>query len=468
MSTPAGSGRSGAGAAAPAPLDRHHPPVGSEAKVFRFPEVTHQVLSGGLAFLAIRRTDTPLVVLRFVNKAGGQFDPPTRSGLASFVGSLLDEGTRQRSSVTIADQIEGLGGYLASGADWDSCGVSTGALSEHLGFCLDLVAEVATEPSFDPAETARMRSLRLAELQRLLADPATLAGRAFARALYRDHVYARSLVGTPETIAELTQADCVAFWDRHRTQHGSFLLAAGDLDPAALLERLGPTFAGLDRSERSPPLPALDHQSPLAPEVHVVDLPQAAQAELRVGHLGVPRNHPDRPTLLLLNSILGGKFTSRINLNLRERHGYTYGASSRFIDRAGPGPFMVSAAVDTGVVGRALEEVVRELRRMQDEPPADAELEDSRSFLLGVFPYTLQTLDGLVARLEELAVYDLADDYFATFPERLREVTALAIHEAAQRHLAPDRLVIAVAGPAEKLLSQLEPFGPVTVHAPSL
>lgn len=447
-------------------LDRHHPPGAGEAKAFRFPEVARRVTPSGVAVLAIRRADVPLMVLRFVNRAGGQFDPPAQHGLASFVGSLLDEGTRQRNAVTIADQIEGLGGYLASGADWDSCGVSAGGLAQHTAFCVDLVAEVAREPAFDPAETARMRALRLAELERLLADPATLAGRAFARALYRDHVYARSLVGTPETIARITREDCAAFWERHLTNRGSFLLAAGDIDPEALFARLSEAIGELGPAAPATP-PPLDHAPP-GPEVHVVDLPQGAQAELRVGHLGVPRNHPDRPTLLLLNSILGGKFTSRINLNLRERHGFTYGASSRFLDRSGPGPFLVSAAVDTAVAGRALEEIRGELQRMQDEPPAAEELEDSRSYLLGVFPYTLQTLDGLVSRLEELAVYGLPDDYFATFPERLREVTIADVQQAAQRFLAPERLVIAVAGPAAKLVPQLEPFGPVEVHEPRL
>jgi zinc protease len=463
-----GSASASAGrAVAASMLDRSRPPRVGEAKAFHFPEVARSSIRGGLQVLAIRRTDTPLVALRFVNRAGAHFDPPAQAGLASFVGSLLDEGTRRRNAVTIADQVEGLGGYLASGADWDSCEVSTGVLSEHLPFCLDLVAEVATEPAFDPAETARIKALRLAELQRLLADPATLAGRAFARALYRAHLYAGSLVGTPESIAELDRLDCESFWSRHSTQRGAFLLAAGDLDPAALHARVEAAFAGLGSTEALP-LPALEHTGPASTEVHVVDLPNAAQAELRIGHLGVPRQHPERPTLLLLNSILGGKFTSRINLNLRERHGFTYGASSRFIDRLGPGPFLISAAVDTAVTGRAVEETVAELRRLHDEPPELAELEDSRSYLLGVFPYTLQTLDGLVARLEEVAVYGLPLDYFATFPERLRAVTVADVNEAARRHLAPERLVIAAAGPAATLVPQLEPFGPVVVHPPRL
>jgi zinc protease len=454
-------------ALAAAPLDRSRAPRGGEAKVFRFPDVARGVTSGGLQLLAIRRADTPLVTLRFVNRAGGQFDPPDQGGLASLVGSLLDEGTRRRNAVAIADQVEGLGGYLVSSADWDSCSVSAGVLSEHLQFCLELVAEVATEPAFDAAETARIKALRLGELQRLLADPATLAGRAFARALYGSHRYASSLVGTPETISGLERFDCESFWERHRSQRGSYLLAAGDLDPDVLYSRVEAAFAHLGDGEPTP-LPDLSHDGPARTEVHVVDLPNAAQAELRIGHLGVPRSHSERPTLLLLNSILGGKFTSRINLNLRERHGFTYGASSRFVDRIGPGPFLISAAVDTAVAGRAVSETVAELRRLQEEPPEAAELDDSRSYLLGVFPYTLQTHDGLVSRLEELAVFELPDDYFATFPSQLQEVTVPAVHDAALRHLAPDRLVIAAAGPAQKLVPQLEPFGPVEVHLPSL
>jgi len=199
-------------------------------------------------------------------------------------------------------------------------------------------------------------------------------------------------------------------------------------------------------------------------EIHVFDRPEAAQTELRIGHVGVPRDHPERAPLILLNTILGGKFTSRINLNLRERHGYTYGARSAFVDRIGRGPFVVSAAVETESTAAAAGEILSELRRLREERVSQEELEETKSYVLGVFPYTLQTLQGIHDRLEDIVLYGLPDDYFDTFPERLREVSAEHIQVAARSHLHPDRAAIVAVGPAAEVAPQLETLGFVQIH----
>ena len=226
------------------------------------------------------------------------------------------------------------------------------------------------------------------------------------------------------------------------------------------MDRLRTAFEGWPESSCPPVAPIAPR--PLAGiEVHLVDRPNAAQTELRIGHAGPPRQHPDRVPLTVLNSALGGKFTSRINLNLRERHGFTYGAYSRFSDRRGPGPFQVSAAVGNGVAGAAAREAIAELARLHEEPLAADELEDTVRYLEGVFPYTLQTVDGIAARLAQLAVFDLPDDYFDRYQERLRAVTREQLSELAREHVHPDRLVVVAVGPAAELRAQLEPIGEI-------
>jgi zinc protease len=185
-----------------------------------------------------------------------------------------------------------------------------------------------------------------------------------------------------------------------------------------------------------------------------------------MGHVGVPRTSPDYLALLVLNTLLGGKFTSRINLNLRERHGYTYGATTRFSARQGPGPFTVSAAVETAAAGAAAREVLHELRRVREAPVEPEELSETQGYIIGVFPYSLQTVGDITRRLETLTVFGLPDDYYEHYLERVEAVTREEIQAAARRHLDPERMVIVAVGPADVLEPQFEGIGPVTVWSP--
>jgi zinc protease len=241
------------------------------------------------------------------------------------------------------------------------------------------------------------------------------------------------------------------------------VIAVGDLDPEEILRDVEGRFAAL--------LPGPPQMPEIVPaplggiEVHIVDRPGGAQTELRIGHAGVPRTEPDYIPIIVLNTLLGGKFTSRINMNLRERHGYTYGASSRFTPRLGPGPFVVDAAVATKSAGAAAAEILGELRRIREDLVEPQELEETVSYVSGVFPYTFQSTSDLAKRLETLAVYGLPDDYFERYLARLPTITREEILAVAQRHLHPDRIAVVAVGPAETLVPQLETLGPVTVTA---
>jgi zinc protease len=195
----------------------------------------------------------------------------------------------------------------------------------------------------------------------------------------------------------------------------------------------------------------------------VVDRPGAAQTELRVGHWGPPRRHPDRAALSLANTILGGKFTSRINLNLRERHGFTYGASSMFVDRRGPGPFVVSTAVRNDVAAPAAAEILSEVERLCSEPVGDEELADGVRYLRGVFPYSLQSLGGVLGRLEDLAVFDLPDDWFERQLSALGSIDPAEIQRGAREQLDPEGALVLAVGPASELAPAFERFGTVEV-----
>jgi zinc protease len=240
------------------------------------------------------------------------------------------------------------------------------------------------------------------------------------------------------------------------------LIVTGDLDSTAAAKLIERVFGGWSGSEPAAAEPILNHD-PHRTSVTVVDRPEAAQTVLRIGHASVPRTHPDYGALQVLNSLLGGKFTSRINLSLREELGITYGASSGFSARLGPGPFQVAADVETDGVGIGTQEIIKQLHRLQDELVGAAELQDTKTYLLGVFPYSLQRIDGLASLLADLGVASLPDDYFDQQLEMVRGIESTTIRSLAELHLRPTRLAIVAVGPADKLRPQLERFGPVAV-----
>jgi zinc protease len=433
--------------------DRSRPPAAGAAQTTRFPPCERYSLGNGMQVLAAPMPHVPLVTLALVAPAGGEHDPAGRAGLATLVAGLLDEGTRNRSSEDIARHIEGLGGALSTSADWDAAYLQVEVLTPQCGEALALLGELAIEATLPESELERLRRRRLADLLRRRADPSALADRYFARALYGEGTYGWPLVGDEAAATAITRDDCIGFQARHFTPNASFLVAVGHFEP----DRLRQEAASVFLSWQGTPQLAPRAPSPLERDgltVQVVDHAGAAQTELRIGHVGVPKRHPDRATLVVLNAILGGKFTSRINLNLREKHGWTYGATSRFADRRGAGPFVVSAAVVTDKAGEATREVLTELERLRQEPVSETELADAKSFLVGVFPYQLQSNDGVAGKLEELALHGLPDDHYERFLVAIGEVTAEDVLQAARRHVRPENAQVVAVGPGSELGTQ--------------
>jgi zinc protease len=441
-------------------MDRARPPGPGEPRPFRFPEFHHLELLPGLHAYIAPLDRAPLLTLQLITPGGGQLDPSQEAGLAAFTAALLDEGTARRSGPELAVAAERLGATLSSSADWDASYVATSGLAPHHDALFELLAEVTLQPSFPEEEVERQRKRRTAELLRRRSMPAAQTEDCLARALYGDGVYGYPILGRAQDLERLDRARAESFYRSYVCRSPATLVAVGDLDLEEVTQDARRLLEGwpAEVPESSPtivprPLDGI--------EVHLVDRPGAPHTELRLGHHGSPANHPRRIPLTVLNTLFGGKFTSRINLNLRERHGYTYGAHSRLPDRLGPGPFVVSTAVDTKAAGAAAREILDELHRLQVEPVEAQELEDTVRYLEGVFAYTVQTVQGVASRLSQLAVYGLGDDFYDRLQERLRAVTRDELLELAREHLHPGRLVIAAAGPAAELRPQLEGLGKV-------
>lgn len=444
-------------------IDRSAPPSLALPRRAAMPRVEHARLANGLRLLLVERRELPLVHLQFGGLAGAELDPPGRAGLATLTAALLDEGTARRSSSEIAGAIESLGGHLSTTAGWEACYARSTVLRSALEPALALLAEVIRSATLPETEFERLRRQRQAELLHRRSQPAALAEERLARVLYGDGVYGYLSSGDETTTAALRHEDSRAFF-RHLAPDRGWLIAVGALAPGELLAQAEALFGDWSAAGTiAPPGGSTEALPRLGRTVDVIDRPGAAQTELRLGHGGLPKLHPDRVPLAVGNALLGGKFTSRINLNLRERRGLTYGAFSRLAERRGPGPFSVGAAVATEHVGLAVREVLAEMERLRQEPPAEAELADTRSYLLGVFPYQLQTSDDLAHKLDELAIYGLPDDYHES---RLREIEAVRpedVRQAAAKHLRPESAAIVAAGPAAELVPQLEGLAEVRV-----
>lgn len=446
--------------------DRARRPATGASRLTSPPVFERLELPEGLELYLAPRAAVPLVELELLlTDAGGEKNPSDRPGLARLAAALLDEGTMRRSGPELVADLERRGGSLGSSSDWSSGSLRLSLPSAELEFGLELLRELILEPSFPPRELERIRRQSLAELARRFEQPAVLAEEAFAKRLYEGTVQGELLIGTPSSLTDLTRDEIVSFHARHQKRIGARLVLAGDLPPRGQGRGVERLLGELAFSRPARPVAV----SPVALEhvaVVVVDLPEAAQTELRVGHLGVPRRHPDRTALGFLNALFGGKFTSRINLNLRERLGITYGIHSRFVDRRSAGPFVIAGAIANHAVGLAVREILDELRRLRDERVSSSELEETRSYLLGVFPYGLQTVEGIAAKLRDIALHELPLDHATRVLEEYQEISADELLRVARQHLSTDRCVIVAAGPGDDLARQLDGIGALEVRTP--
>ena len=448
---------------------RARAPQPGPVRPFHFPPVERRALSNGLQLLVAETHRFPVVSLELVMNAGATAEDEARAGVASLTAGLLESGAGGRTADEIAETADGLGLSLDSSTGWDVAQAGFTALRARMEDGLTLLADLVRRPTFPEAEVERLAHERLGTLAHRRVDPAATASELFNRyAFAEDSPFSRPLAGTEATVRRLGRDDVAAFHAARYAPAGSTLVASGDVsadEMVALAER----FFGDWHGESLPAaVPAVKPRTDGAVIV-IAHRPGAVQSEVRVGHVGVERGVPDYIHLLVMNTILGGSFSSRLNLNLRERLGYTYGVSSTWNVRRQPGSFSVSSAVQSEATAHAVEEILREMRGMREAEVTPDELRDARDYLAGVFPLTNETTLGMATRLAAMATYDFPDDYYQGHRERILSVTADQVLEAARRRLHPDRVAIVVAGDADQVRAPLEALGigPVEVVDPA-
>jgi len=432
------------------------PPGGADV-VYTPPRIQEATLGNGVRVLLVERHELPIVAVRIVATHGAEAGGV---GVGSFAGALLGSGTKTRSALEISDAFESLGADFGTSADDDSVSVSAKVLSPKLNEALALLADVVQHPTFPKEEVDRERSRRLNEIGRTRDVPARLLGDLRLELLYpAGHPYAHALLGTAEAVEKITSADLAKFYASVFQPDVVTVAIAGDVTRKTALEELERALGGWKgKSKRVKPIaePAFD---PKQPRVVLIDRPGATQSNVSVTDIGVPRVTKDHDALTLMNSILGGSFSSRINLNLREKHAYTYGARSGFDMRHGAGPFGAGGAIKTESTAPAVKEILAEIDAIRGAPVTEEELADAKSQVIKQLPSWFETAGGTAGTLAAMAVHGLPIDEFATLPARIQKVTREDVQRVAEARLRPSQLRLVVVGDAAKIKESLGQLG---------
>lgn len=443
---------------------RAQPPKPAPASAMSLPVPASFKLGNGLTVLLVERHNLPIVTASLVALSGSEANPVDKPGLAAFTAAMLQEGTTHRPALRIADDAAQLGATLSTNSTADASGVTIQSLKKTADGAFELFSDVALHPAFDQKEIDRIRSRRVTAILQERDDPGSLARKAMYRVLYgSQHPYGYVELGTAESVKSISRDDMLRFYQAGYAPGNSALLLAGDLTEAearSLAEKYFVSWTG--QGSKHAPVPV---ENKVTRSIVIIDKPDAPQTALRIASVGVPRSNPEYVPLEVMNTAFGGLFSSRINMNLREQHGYTYGAFSTFVFRRGPGPFVAGSDVRTDATGPAVSELFKELDRIRTAPISNDELVMSKGnfaqSLAGLFETSRQTVNGIAS----LFLYDLPLDYYRTLPGKIDAVTAADVQRVAQKYLIPDNMVVVAVGDRAKIEPELRNLnaGPIEV-----
>ena len=441
-------------------------PTPLSPRPYQFPRFTRRMLSNGVRVVLAPVDKLPIASVIVMIDAGAVCDPQGKEGIAQLTAELLLEGTLKRDGVALADAFEKLGASAEVTTDWDGAIISLTVMNSRLGEAIALLGEVVRSPSIPDREVERLRAERLAERLQLRAEPRGLADEMFSRFLYEPRSrFALPESGTETSVEGITRDDIQRFYEM-RYQPGTITcIIAGDVSEDEGFRFAETAFGGW-RGSATTGVTASFRPARTSRALHIVSKPDARQAELRIGCVYLPRNHPDYHASVVMNAVLGGLFSSRINLNLREKHGYTYGAFSSIDWRRQAGPFVVSSAVQSEVAAPAAREALGEIERFRNDLIDDDELTLATNYLVGVFPIRFETTAAIAGALAAQARYGLPEDFYDTYRDNMRAVTPGDVQRVAREHLDPGALQLLAVGDAETIRKPLEElrFGTLKVY----
>jgi zinc protease len=451
-------------ASAAGALDRTKVPAPAAVRPFQFPNWQEHRLSNGLPVIIVERHTNPVVSFRYILKGGANTDPAGKSGRAALAAELWTKGTPKHTAAQIDETVEFYGAYMRAGADRQATELAMNAASEHFNTLLPLVAEVITSPTLPEAEVQQARSLAVTELQQAADKVGDLADRALMAEMFPNHPYGQMVRGTVASVGKLTQSDLKAYFQENLHPANAMIVVSGDVQPKALLTKLDALFGKTKPGQAAKTqVPATKPTGKLS--ITVIDKPGAVQSALRVAAPGLTPKDKDADAWEVANALLGGLFTSRLNANLREAKGFTYGAGSMYTRWEQPGYIAARTNVETQHTVPAVGEILKEFDRMRKEPVSKEELAKAKAYLIGTFPGRFETAADVAEAVASLKLLNLPVDTIRKYRERVNAVTVADVQRVSKRFLDPNRLTMVIAGDA-KATQGLQAYGPVvTVKA---
>ncbi len=429
--------------------DRSKPPELGPPPTLKVPPIQHLKLSNGLPVVFVEKSQVPLVDIILQINAGSGMDPANKTGLASVTLAMLDEGAGTRNALQIADEIDYLGAALATGSGYHTSSVTLHVPLARLDAALAVMADVALRPTFPAEEWERQRKQRLTSLAQAHDNPQTIAAVLSNRLLYGGHPYGLQSGGVEASLRSFTAQDFKDFHARYFLGNHASLIVVGDIAANAIMPKLESAF-GKWNAGKAPSITWPEVKQVAERQIYLVDKPGAAQSVIRIGRIGAKRATEDYYAIDVMNTILGGSFTSRLNYNLREQHGYSYGAGSGFAFRPLPGPFVANASVQTEVTDKALTEFMKELQGILGEI-SDEELQRAKNYQALGYPGSFQTTGQIAGALTELVTYGLPDTYFNDYIKNILAVTKEQVQAAAKKYIDPNAVAIVIVGDRAKI-----------------
>jgi zinc protease len=448
-------------AAAQAEVDRTNKPEPGPAPAAAFPDYVTRELPNGLKVFVIQDDRKPSVTFRLLIKGGSSLDGD-KPGLSGFVAGLLNRGTKTRDALTFAQESDFIGSRIEAASGSDAISVSGGGLTKYTDKILDLLVDSISAPIFPEEEFAKEQKKTLSGLAAEKQQPGALADKLASRVVYGpDHPYGR--YRTEESVMSITRDDLVKYHAENFSPANATLAIVGDVKPGEILPIVEKAFASWQRKEvpgiktsAVPSLPGLT--------IHLVDRPGSVQSNIIVTHPGPTRANPDTPELNVMNATLGGGFSGRLFQNLRERHGWTYGAYSAFdLSRLG-GDFAAQCETRNEVTAPAITEILAEVRRLQEEPVPDPELELQRQYNVGNYLLSLENASRTAQRVQDIDLYGLDPDFYKHYATRMGATTSAQVLALARKYLSRENVAIIVVGEAAQVRPELEKLGKVIVY----
>lgn len=432
------------------PVDRNRLPPLRTPTVLHFPQIACETLGNGIQLRVVQDKENALVTFVLLLRTGSTADPVDCYGLAGLTAALVSEGSASHTTRGFYEALGDIGGFFGADATSDSTVLSITALARYADQALALLVDVTTKPRFDDEDVERVRNLRLNRIAQLRHSAVSVADRAFLHALYGSHPYGHLPIGTVSGLKRITSDEIHEFHERYYRPEQWRLVAVGDVCSSDLANIVEKITGDLDELSVAQKKEDIVPGPPGCPVNRIVFVPRkgSVQTELRLGLVGVSRHCPDLDALTVMNTVLGGQFVSRLNLNLREDKGFTYGVHSSFDARRGSGPFTIQAAVDVASTADAIREIVREIRDIRSmRPITKEELKLARSSLTRGFSRSYETSSQVARAAMRLALFDLPDDEYTTFVPRINRVGSEDVTKAAADYLDDENLIAVVVGP---------------------